>query len=274
MIESKSNIDSFNSENYHLSIRLSLDGFCFCAKKHLSDEVEIFGDFEFEEDVNLPFNHLKKIEEIYENNKVLSQKFKSVTVSHFNNLTTQVPLPFFSEKHLKNYLQHTVKVLENDYIAYDIIEGCEIANVYIPFVNINNFLLDKYGSFVFKHSATILIEKLQHFCSKKTNQIFINMHKSSMEVIAFKDNVFALYNCFSYQTKNDFIYYILFVAEQLHLDVQKVKFTFLGEIDYKSDIYKTASTYLKYISFYEPSTVSELLNTKMSHRYFTLLNQF
>ena len=51
-------------------------------------------------------------------------------------------------------------MLENDYITYDEIKNSEIVNVYIPFVNINNFLFDIYGSFIFKHSSTVLIERL------------------------------------------------------------------------------------------------------------------
>lgn len=273
MIRKKNNIDFSKFENNHLSIWLSLDGFSFCVKKHLSDEVEILGVYPFEEKNNLPTYLLQQVKEIYEKEPVLSQKYKSVTVSHSNHLVTQVPSAFFNENQLKTYLQNTVKVLDNDYITYDVIDNLEIVNVYIPFVNINNYLLDKYGSFVFKHSATILIEKLQFLSKKNRDSCFVNVHASTIEVVVFKNNVFTLYNCFFCETKEDFSYYILFVAEQLEMHLEEFQLTLMGEIDEKSPLYKTIRKYVQKITFYQPKKRSKLLEGELPHNYFTLLHQ-
>ena len=43
-----------------------------------------------------------------------------------------------------HYLKYSIKVLENDFVTFDELNNCDIVNVYIPFVNINNFLIDQF----------------------------------------------------------------------------------------------------------------------------------
>jgi len=57
-----------------------------------------------------------------------------------------------------------------------------------------------------------------------------------------------LFNSFEYQTKEDFIYYILFTAEQLKLNPETFKLQLLGEISEESDLFKIAYRYIRNIS--------------------------
>ena len=143
-------LDFKNLEENHLSIQLSLDGFSFCIYNIPSNSIAVFVKYEFPYNPT-PFEHLNLVKQLYSQETLLKLKYTSVNVTHFNNLITQVPLPFFNKENLKDYLQNTIKVLDNDYITYDEISNSEIVNVYIPFVNINNFLIDMYGTFIFKH---------------------------------------------------------------------------------------------------------------------------
>ena len=270
------NLSSINLEENQLSIQLSLDGFSFYIhNKHASEPVA-FGVYEFSENQPIsPYKHLELVEEIFNKEPLLQHKFSKVSVSHFNNLTTQVPKPFFDKNKLPEYLQYTVKVLENDYIAFDEIINTEIVNVYIPFVNINNFLLDQYGAFIFKHSSTILIENLLNaYKNEETALFFVNVTNANFEVVILKNNKLELFNCFSFTTKEDFIYYILFVAEQLKMNPEEFKLILMGDIEKDSELYKIVYQYVRNISFYTPQNFPELLNTLSPHSHFTLLNQF
>ena len=99
-------------------------------------------------------------------------------------------------------MKYTVKVLENDYITFDQLQNSEIVNVYIPFVNINNFLIDTYGAFEFKHSSTILIEKLlSEFKNLDEDFCFINVSNNYFEIVILKNKKVTLFNCFGFKTK-------------------------------------------------------------------------
>ena len=59
-------------------------------------------------------------------------------------------------------------------------------------------------------------------------------------------------NCFEYDTKEDFLYYLLFTAEQLSLNPEKFELILLGDINKNSPAYKMAWDYIKNISFMGP----------------------
>ncbi|MDX1827920.1 MAG: DUF3822 family protein [Lutibacter sp.] len=269
------NVDYLNLLDNHLSIQLSLDGFSFCVYNKIQKKIGVFEVYEFTEQNISPKKHLELVKEIYVNHKILSLKYNSVSVTHFNNLVSQVPEPFFDKNNLPNYLQYSVKLLEDDFIAYDTIQNTEIVNVYVPFVNINNFMIDVYGTFFYKHSSTILIEKLlQQFKNTDKEICFINVTKNQFEIVIINNNKLLLYNCFDFTTKEDFIYYILFTAEQLKLNPEEVQTILLGDIEEESELYTILYQYIRNVSFYKPTFFPEALKDVSKHYFFTLLNQF
>ncbi|WP_298366485.1 DUF3822 family protein [uncultured Lutibacter sp.] len=270
----KQNLDLKNLEENQLSIQLSLDGFSFCIYNSNYKIINAFAHFEFE-NVNTPYKHLELVENLFKQEPLLQAKFKNVNVTHFNNLVTQVPLPFFNKDNLGDYLKYSVKVLENDYLVYDQISNSEIVNVYIPFVNINNFLIDKFGAFNYKHSSTVLIETLLNKYKNFEKEImFVNVTNLNFEIVVLKKNKLELYNSFSFKTKEDFIYYILFVAEQLNLNPEEFQLLLLGDIEKESELYAIAFQYVRNIDFYKEHSTIKIIENVSPHSYFTLLNQF
>jgi len=267
-------IDYLNLLDNHLSIQLSLDGFSFCIYNKIQKEIGAFEVFEFSNNTISPQKQLELVKNIYDNNELLSLKYHSVRVVHYNNLVTQVPKPFFDKNNLKSYLQYSIKLLENDFVAFDMLSNTAIVNIYVPFVNINNFLLDKYGSFTFKHSSTILIEKLIHRFKNFENDVcIVNVTKNKFEMIVLKNHKLALYNYFDFTTKEDFIYYILFTAEQLNLNPEEFKLFLMGDIEKESELYDMLYKYIRNISFFIPKNFPKALHSISKHAYFTLLNQ-
>ncbi len=259
----------------HLSIQLSLDGFSFCVYNIPNTSVAVFHRYEFTNTSPTPYEHLNLVKQLFSQEELLQIKYKSVTVSHLNNLITQVPLPFFDKNNLKFYLQNTIKVLENDYITFDEIDNSEIVNVYIPFVNINNFLIDRYGAFTFKHSSTVLIETLlNQYKNLDDDFCFVNVFNFNFEIVVIKNKKLELYNFHSFRTKEDFIYYILFTAEQLNLNPEEFKLILLGDIEKESELYTLLYQYIRNISFYKSEKPATHVNGISKHTNFTVLNQF
>mgnify|MGYP003669736232 CR=1 FL=1 len=253
-----------------LSIQFSLDGFSFCATNH-KNEIYCFSSYQFENEVNSPELILDHIKEIFNKDKVLQDDFESVSVIHQNSLNAFVPNVYFNEKELKNYLKFSVKTIATDLIVYDDLESYDYKNVYIPYVNINNFLFQSFGQFEYKHHGSILIEKLLLYSSSE-DRFFVNINLNTINIVFIEDKKLVFYNSFDVETKEDFIYYILFVLEQLMLNPEEIKLTLLGEIEVDSDFYETAYTYIRNVSFLE--TDNEFLNTAdeiSKHSNFILL---
>jgi len=253
-----------------LSIQFSLDGFSFCASNH-KNEIYCFSSYQFEDKVNSPELTLDHLKEIFNKDKVLQDDFESVFVVHQNSLNAFVPNVYFNEKELKNYLKFSVKTIATDLIVYDDLELYNYKNVYIPYVNINNFLFQSFGQFEYKHHATILIEKLL-LKSSSEERFFVNVNLNTINIVFIEDKKLVFYNSFDVETKEDFIYYILFTLEQLMLNPDEIKVTLLGEIEVGSDFYKIAYTYIRNMCFLETS--SAFINTAdevSEHSNFILL---
>ncbi|MDN3710072.1 DUF3822 family protein [Myroides ceti] len=60
---------------------------------------------------------------------------------HDNSLNTFVPSALFDADNLGSYLQYNVKIFPTDYFDYDEISSHQLQNIYIPYVQFNNFLL-------------------------------------------------------------------------------------------------------------------------------------
>ena len=236
------------SSKKKLSIQFSLDGFSFYISNYQND-ISKFTSFTFTKALKSPELILKEIQEIFKNEKCLQQDFETVSVIHQNNLSTLVPNQYFKKGDLNNYLKYSIKTISSDLIVYDDLNFIKAKNIYVPFVNINNFIFQNFGEFEYKHHSSILLEKI-FLQSDNSLNFFINISPSLFDIVVIKDSKILFYNIFEYQTKEDFIYYILFTLEQLELSAETTKILILGDIDNQSELYKILYTYVRNISFF------------------------
>lgn len=274
----KNNQLDFNYlENCILSIQISLDGFSFCILNTDLNEIIALSSFDFFDKNTSPEMALRTIEKIYAEEEVLSKEFKSVNLTIKNNLNTFVPAELFDPELASKYLKHTIKVLKNDFIAYDELASNKLVNVYVPYVNMTNYFLDHYGPFEYQHTATVLVNSLLKINAKKggTNT-YVHFSKAEMELTVLTDDQLRLYNAHKITTVEDVVYFILFTYEQLALDVKHDKLIVLGAIDEQHINYTYLTKYLNRIEFlnYEYTYSAELLTHIENHQHFVVLNQF
>jgi hypothetical protein len=274
----KNKLDSSNQENNHLSIQFSLDGFSFCVLNKASKKFTTLCSYIFKETNYTPQNLIENITEVFATNPLLKEKYNSVSVSHTNNLSTLVPKPLFIEESISNYLSYNNKIYKHDFFAHDEIKNHDIVNVYVPYVNINNFFIDQFGGFEYKHFSTVLVENLiDIYKYSLVPHMFVNVEDEHFELIVISNRKLQLYNTFEYKTKEDFIYYILFAAEQLDLNPEKFELQLLGHIKKDDPLFKIAYKYIRNVSLLENRSkyVFESEFTEdVKRNYFTLLHQF
>ena len=269
--QKNSNISLKTIKDNRLSIQFNLDGFSFSIHNIASKKDVYFCEYIFENRLTTPEDLLFKIEEIFKKDIHLQNDFTSVTVIHQNNLSTLVPNQFFNKNELATYLNFNIKTLAIDFITFDEIEVLDVKNIYVPYVNINNYLFQNFGEFEYKHHSTVLIEKLIQSNKLKEKVFYVNVSKTTLDIVVLENNKLLLSNTFSYNTKEDFIYYILFVAEQLNLDTNEFPLYFTGEITLNSNIYKATYQYIKNVYFLESTnTIFNELNIPL-HSNFILL---
>ena len=271
-------LDFNNLYQTHLSIQLSLDGFSFCIIDKSYDLVQKLVHIPFKEQAVNPDQLLLRVKEAFEQEKLLDHKYGSVNISHVNQLSSLVPKSLFDENHLKDYIRYSSKTFDNDYIIYDEIENHDLMNVYIPFVNVNNYLLEKYGAFEYKHFSSVLIDNLLNtYKFSEHPHFFAHLGKKQFALVVIAENKLLLYNSFTYNSKEDFLYYILFTAEQLDISTEKLELVLSGMVDKDDDLFKLVYAYIRKVSMLENRyrySFDKGISETLKREHFTLLNQY
>jgi hypothetical protein len=187
--------------------------------------------------------------------------FSDVTIIHRNTLFSLIPKALFDEKEVANYLKFNTKILANDLIAYDEILNFDIINVYVPFVNINNYIYELFGEFVFQHNGTVLIQSLlNNFDGGKEPVCYVHVLEQQLDITVIANKKLLFYNSFNFSTKEDFIYYVLFVIEQLKLDAETLKLKLFGNIEEDDQLFNVCFKYVRNVSVFVPSNLSYLMD--------------
>lgn len=233
-------------ERKQLSIQFSLDGFSFCVFDLDLQEFILFNSYDFKLKKKNPDTILTEIKEIFKSEKTLFENYEKVLVVHVNNLSTFVPFPLFDEDHLDTYVKFNNKIYQNDFFVYDFIVNQDIVSVFVPYVNVNNFLIDQFGSFEYKHYTSLLVETLlNNYANRNTPKCFVHVAKSHFEIIVGTQKKLLFYNTFEYKTTEDFLYYILFTLEQLKLNVEDIEVELLGDIEIESSLFTHLYKYVR-----------------------------
>jgi len=273
MIQSKTN--NIPITNKVLSIQISLNGLSFCILNTKDNSILNIDHKGFNNKVT-PVELLDAVKHAFNTKTWLNYSYNTVQVIHCNELATLVPKPLFDESAIADYLKLNSKILKTDYITFDDISVNDTVNVYVPYVNVNNYLYEHFGNFTFKHYSTILIEKI--LASEKHasgNKMFIHVNATHFEIIITKNGALALYNTFEYQTVEDFIYYILFTAEQLELNPEEIDTVLLGAIRKDDALYTVLYKYIRHIAIDIKIQNNNATGTqKNKHSNVTLLTRF
>ena len=230
---------------YSLSIQLGLNGFSFCIA---TAEGQVLSNFNESSGEN-PYTEQElfiKILDAFDKKPELQAKFNPIEVIYHNDLFALVPQELFDVNNASTYLNYSVKTLATDYISHDNIKGTDIINVFIPYININNFLIDQLGEYNYQHSSALLIEKALELSKNKfSEKVFVFISKGIFEVIVTKGSELLLFNSFAYSSNEDLLYYLLFCMEQLSLSPNEIEVQLLSEID--SELYDLIFTYVRHV---------------------------
>ena len=248
-IASEATVDNF----YKLSIQVGLNGLSFCVFDTIGNTVARSRRIDFGKELS-PYEVQKELKALLNQEAVMDYDFTDVVVIHRNSMFSLVPKSLFDKNELPNYLKFNTKILANDLIEYDEISNYDIVNVYVPFVNINNYLYDLFGTFDFMHTGTVLIQALLNIHGNLPEPVcYVHVGEHELDVVVIVQKKLLFYNSFPYTSKEDFIYYLLFTLEQLNLDTASIKTRLFGAIEEGDPIYTLCYEYIQQLSIFVPS---------------------
>ena len=240
-----------------LSIKISLSGFDLMLSKLEDNSIIDYKKYNLDKKA-LTENLSSKLDSFLNESKIDFSNVINVKLIISNKLSCLVPKELFDERLSLDYLKFNSKLIENDFASNDYIEELETYNVYLPFVNVNNYLVERFGSFEYYHSSTILLRKILKTTTNDSRTLFFtNIETDSFQVIIFKNKNLLYYNDFEYQTKEDILYFLLFVIEQNKEIKSDTKLNILGGISENDKNFNFISQFIKNIVTFKTKSFTD-----------------
>lgn len=244
----KTNTISDSIKNKRLSVQISLTGQSFLISCTKTNKIEWKASERWLYALSGPEELLDRTIRILENSSIDLSQISEVKLFYHTSLYTLVPSKIWSNENPTLYLKYTLKILPHDFIAHEPILNGETNLIYIPFVNLNNYFFEKFGSFHYYHALGPWID----YCAKTIGQqtaVFANFTSRQLDVLVFKNGKLHLSNSFEYHTPEDVVYYTLFIYEQLDLDPNEIPMYLSGNIAKSTSLYSALYTYIRHIEF-------------------------
>lgn len=288
MVEAKSRIspglnivdemlDRKYAGSYHLSLLAGLDSFSCCVLDSKRNRYLALCSWTFQGVYNWA-TLAENLNTITRETPLLQYGFKTVSAAVVNNKSTLIPNALFENGQEEKYLRFNHALEEDDLVRVDQMKNLEARNIYALPGNLERTLGRHFPNVKFIHHSTSFIESvLLQYKNLGQLKVAVHVQMSHFEVAVIEGKNLLLYNSFAHQTSEDFIYYLLFVCEQLKLNPEKLELVLLGEIERNSAIFSILYKYIRNISFGERSDgfeYSHKFNELPRHFYYNLFNQY
>lgn len=206
------------------------------------------------------------------------QGFGSSSFSLISPIYTLVPSPLFNENELLSYLSlnHSLDELSGfSYHSYEV-PTLDTHIVYaLPDV-LKHRLEGQLKNVSFLHYTAPLLEE---FSLQKSNgnELHLNINSECFDILFSKDGKLQLLNSFTYHNVEDFIYYLLYVMEQLEINRDHIELKVFGEIEEHSALYDIIFKYIRHpqlLSRTKAVNYSQPLSVIPPHQYRNVFSQY
>ena len=117
---------------------------------------------------------------------------------------------------------------------------------------------------------------LKHYASHAYELMYIYAEVGSFYFVVFRGKKLYYFNRFSYETIEDFLYYILFSIEQLNINTEEVALYITGEVSPTALFYNKVRRYVKqiYLLKYHKEHFAKGMNEELIRGNFVLTQSF
>lgn len=276
-------LSKFATENYKLSIQLSTNGFSFSVLEVNRNKLLSVESYQLDkpESISPSINHdsvvLLAIEELFLQFNWIGEKFAAVNFIVESDKSTLIPMPLFDPAEINTYLKFSHNVSKDEDTISNSMLNLEAFNIFSIYKNLREKIFSMFPGSTISTISNTLIEGIliNHKNQNIKNKVFVNVRNSYFDVIIIHGKRLIFFNSFKYKTKEDFIYFLIFVFEQLRINPEDVELVFLGNIRKNSPLYEIAYNYIRKISFGKRSELikySYVFDDVPEHFFYNLLN--
>ena len=218
-----------NNNQTNLTLSVGLNSISLSVFDLASGELIKFDKSNFNNPLSID-RMLNKLKDILNKNELDFKKFENIKLLQQNNLSVLVPGELYSEKQKRTYLKYNTQIRNDDFIAVDNLNNLKIKNIYIPYININNYLVDLFKNIEYFHYDTELLNKLYKI--RRNEEFFVHVDNRQIKIIVFEKDKLNFFNSYEVDNSSDIIYYVLLVLKEKKLNVDKTEIIYIYDYEY------------------------------------------
>lgn len=234
-----------NTNEYSLSIQVSLDGFSFSMLRGYDKKIMACKNTPLKiSSEQLISRHFS---EWFQNEELLNTHFKKISVVVFSDKFSLVPEALFSQKIKRDLPLYLFAEKGEMEIAENFVERIKAKLIFALPTGLNKILADNVGECEIIHPLKLLINGMPD--SSDHNQLALLFGQKSFYAVLYKKNNMALANNYKIAHPNDVVYFTLNLLKQMKLEPRETQ---LLLVNAEPDIAELLSPYFTHIKKLEP----------------------
>lgn len=262
---------------YHLSIQVDELGLTYTILDSVRNKYIALKSIPFETKAN---SHQLPVfcERIVKSEEFLEKSYKSVKLIYHNQKAVLVPMPLFNKENMADFFAFSHEFAGNqEKLFFNRIENISSQNIFSVPTELAIKFSELFPSIVFYNQGTPLIENLMYRYKNKTGQqkVIVHLSENFFDVAVIDTPKLLLYNTFKFQDENDFIYFLMYIFEQLKLNPEKTEVVLSGKIEKNSPHHNMIKRYIHQIRFdrlNDGFSYSYTFNELAQHTFINLIN--
>jgi hypothetical protein len=202
-------------------------------------------------------------------------EFKDVFYIHPGKKVTLIPKPLYKEEFAEEFFKINHVLLGSEILLENKIKSFDSVVVFPLERHYQKGLFQHFPSLKILHASVPFIENALLFLRNAEEiELITDIDEEQIRIAAVEKGNLKFFNTFSYKTKEDLLYYLMFVSDQLNLNPDKSRYHFSGLIFRNSEIFRMLYKYFRnplFLSLSDHVSVSDKFDKTSPHLFSTLL---